>query len=107
MGLFTAYREFYGDNVCRRLFTEGRKDGTFHFQLSLCMSPVGEAPVHSDVIEGGLLDNEPVTFAVFLEAKFAVFSPHQLYILEIPEGGDREQILMEGATAPKAHIVRL
>lgn len=59
--------------------------GTFHFQLSLGMPPVGPRMVHSDVIQRGLLDDECVLLSVFLEAILGIFTVFvELNVLKEP-----------------------
>lgn len=65
--------------------TELFPSGTFHFQLSLGMPPIGPRMVHSDVFQRGLLDDERVLLAVFLEAILGIFAVFvELSVLKEP-----------------------
>lgn len=59
--------------------------GTFHFQLSLGMPPVGPRMVHSDVFQRGLLDDERVLLSIFLESILGIFTVFvELNVLKEP-----------------------
>lgn len=70
-------------HVCSE--TEQFPSGTFHFQLSLGMPPIGPRVVHSNVVQRSLLDDKRVLPSVFLEAILGIFAVFvELNVLKEP-----------------------